>query len=207
MPADRLTQTVRGLRRGLLRRRRVVAAVFAGLAVLSAIRAAAPPPTPTEEVLVASRDLATGTVLTGSDLLRTRLPAGAVPTGVVADAVGRTLAAPVRRGEPVTDVRLVGPGLTAGAAGLVAMPVRLPDAGMVDLLQVGDRIDLLGADPQGSAPWVVARDVRVLAIPQGSQELGANLPGRLVVVGVRAGEVAGIADAAVRAFVSFAYAP
>ena len=89
-----------------------------------------------------------------------RLRAGhACPTGSTDDAVGRTLAAPLRAGEPVTDVRLVGPALAAGAPGADALPVRLPDAGMVGAARAGDRIDLIATDPQGGRRSVVAADV------------------------------------------------
>ena len=62
------------------------------------------------------------------------------------------LAGPVRAGEPLTDVRLVGASLAAAYPGAVAVPVRLPDAGMAALLRVGDRIDLVAADPRAPPP-------------------------------------------------------
>ena len=52
-----------------------------------------------------------------------------------AELTGRVLAAPVRRGEPVTDVRVVGPGLWSQVpAGQVAAPVRLADLAVATLL-------------------------------------------------------------------------
>ncbi|MFA6575455.1 MAG: pilus assembly protein CpaB, partial [Nocardioides sp.] len=131
-----------------------------------------------------------------------------VPDDLAADAVGRTLAAPLRRGEPVTAVRLVGPLLTDGSPGLVATPVRLPDGGMVALLEVGDRVDLLAADPRAGDAEVVAAGLPVLAIPDEAESEGvtaSGLPGRLVVVGAQPDEVPRIASAAVRAFVTFTW--
>ena len=118
------------------------------------------------------------------------------------------LAAPLRRGEPVTDVRLVGPGLADGHPGVTAVPVRLPDAGMVDLLAAGDRIDLVAADPQGAGARVVAVGVPVLAVPGAASEpAGGGVTGRLIVVGATdQSEVTRIADAAVRDFMTFAFA-
>ena len=53
----------------------------------------------------------------------------------------------------------------------------------------------------------VAADVPVLALPDTPTEVGAaGLAGRLVVVGVQPGEVARIADASVRTFVTIAFA-
>ncbi|MCY7396661.1 MAG: hypothetical protein LH468_11030, partial [Nocardioides sp.] len=126
---------------------------------------------------------------------------------------GRRGAAAGGRGEPVTATRLLGPGLAAdlGPAGadLTAMPVRFPDSAMAALLRVGDVVDVLAVDPQGGAAGVVTRGARVLALP-GPPASGTGsdgLPGRLVVLGVPAAAVPGLADASVRLFLVFAYAP
>ena len=104
-------------------------------------------------------------------------------------------------------MRLVGPSLTAGYDGLVAVPVRLPDAGTVDLLTVGDRVDLVAADPGGGGVRVVAAGVPVLALPRASDgPASAGLTGRLVVVGATPGSAAGIAQAAVHDFLTFTFA-
>jgi hypothetical protein len=106
----------------------------------------------------------------------------------------------------VTDVRLVGPELTAGRPDLVAVPVRLPDPGMVALLDVGDRIDLLATDPQAGGATAVATDVPVLAIPGADDQTSASgLPGRLVVVGAEATEVNALAEAVVRSVVTYTW--
>lgn len=196
------------VRRAVLARRRLLAALLAGVAVAAGLQAAAAPPPATVPVRVAARDLPAGTVLAGSDLTEADWPPGTVPGELADDAVGRTLAAPLRAGEPVTDVRLVGPALTEGHPGSVAVPVRLPDAGMAALLHVGDVIDLVAADPQGGEPARVAVGVPVLALPGGDAEAAGatGLPGRLVVVGVPEGAVPSVADAAVRLFLTFAWA-
>ena len=203
---DRLGRALRPVRRAVLRRRRLLAAVLTAVAVASGIHAAAAPPPARVGVPVAARDLPAGVVLSTGDLTEVEFAPGSVPDGVAADAAGRTLAAPLRRGEPVTDVRLVGRALADGHADLTALPVRLPDAGMVDLLRAGDRIDLLAADPQGSGARTVATDVLVLAVPRATAASDAGTTGgRLVVVGVHPEEVTAVADAAVRYFVTFAF--
>ena len=204
---SRATRLLGSLRRALLRRRRLLAAVLTGVAVAAGLRAVAAPPPATVAVLVAARDLPAGVELDADDLVVAEFAPGSAPDGVADDPGGRILAAPVRRGEPVTDVRLVGPQLTEGLADLTATPVRLPDAGMVGLLRVGDRIDLVAADPRGDGAETVASDVPVLAIP--SEESGGpgttGLPGRLVVVGVPPDEVGAVASAAVGSFVTFSW--
>ncbi len=204
MVRDRLTRRLRAVRRAVLARRRLLAAVLAAVAVAGGVHAVAAPPPATVTVLTAARDLPAGTVLGPDDLVESDFAPGSVPAGVT-DAVGQTLAAAVRRGEPVTDVRLVGPALTAGDPVRTALPVRLPDAGMVALLDVGDRIDLVATDPQGGGSHVVAGGVPVLAIPPPDDEAVTGQPGALVVVGVPPTDVTGLADAGVRYFLTYAF--
>jgi Flp pilus assembly protein CpaB len=203
---SRLSRAFRRVRRAVLARRRLLAALLAGVAVAAGVQAATAPPPPAVGVLTAARDLPAGAVIAVDDLVTVDFVPGSVPSGVARDVVGKTLAAPVRRGEPVTDVRLVGPALTAGDPELTAVPVRLPDAGMVALLEVGDRIDLIGTDPQSSGASVVATGVPVLALPRPSPDTsGSGQPGGLVVVGAAPTEVTRLADASVRLFLTFAF--
>jgi Flp pilus assembly protein CpaB len=205
---ERLRRLSRSVRRAVLRRRRLLAAVLTAVAVAAGLHSVAAPPPPQVAVLVAARDLPGGTVLGPGDLTRVPFAPGSVPADVATSTAGRTLAAPLRRGEPVTDVRLVGPGLTDGHPGVTAVPVRLPDAAMVDLLATGDRIDLVAADPQGTGARVVAAGVPVLAVPGAPPDpAGGGMAGRLVVVGAAdQAEVTRIAEAAVRDFVTFTFA-
>jgi Flp pilus assembly protein CpaB len=203
----RFAGRLRPVRRAVLRRRRLIAALLTGVAVVAGVRAAAGPPPATLPVLVAARDLPAGAQIDAADLETVLFAPDSAPEAVVDDPVGEVLAAPLRTGEPVTDVRLVGPELTEGRPGMVAVPVRLPDPGMVALLDVGDRIDLLATDPQQGGAGVVATDVPVLAIPAADDTTNASgLPGRLVVVGADDAEVSAVAEAAVRSFVTYTWA-
>ncbi|HET7193843.1 MAG TPA: SAF domain-containing protein [Nocardioides sp.] len=196
----------RRVRRAVLARRRLLAALLTGVAVAAGVQAATAPPPPSVGVVTAARDLPAGAVLGSDDLVTLDFAPDSVPSGATRDAVGRTLASPVRRGEPVTDVRLLGPALTAGEPGLTAVPVRLPDAGMVELLEVGDRIDLIGTDPQSSGASVVATGVPVLALPRPSTDTtGSGQAGGLVVVGASPTEVTTLTDASVRLFLTYAF--
>jgi Flp pilus assembly protein CpaB len=194
--ADRRTRVRRAVRRTVLARRRSLAAVSAAIAVLAGLQAARPSGDPTVPVTVAARDLVSGTRLTSGDIEVRQLPAGAVPRGLETHAAGRTLAAPIREGEPITDARLVGPALTAGYPARVAMPVRIADADMVGLLRVGDRVDLVAADPRDGTATYAALDVPVIALPSpaGEHDSG-SLSGALVVVAAQPAEVAQIAGA------------
>jgi Flp pilus assembly protein CpaB len=185
-------------RRLLLARRRPLAALCAGVAVVGGVHAARPTPPPTVAVTVAARDLPAGSILTRDDLAVRRFPTADAPAGSGPAAVGRTLAAPVREGEAVTDVRLVSPSLVSGFPDRVAMPVRIADADAAGLLRAGDHIDLLAADPRGGRASYVAVNVPVLALPAPADGDGAagGLTGRLVVVAVLAADVDRIAGAA-----------
>jgi len=197
-PADRRTRLRRALRRTVLARRRPLAALFAGVAVLTGLHAVRAPGSPTVTVTVAAHDLASGTVLTARDLAVRSFAAGSAPEGVETRAIGRTLAAPVRQGEPITDVRLVAPALLSGYPGRVALPVRIADPDAVGLLRVGDHVDLVAADPRAGTASSVAVDVPVLALP-GSPDPAvgsAALTGRLVVVATLPSDVDQIAGAA-----------
>ena len=156
-------------------------------------------------VLTAAHDLASGVVLRRTDVTLSAFDPRNVPAGVVEEriALGRTTAAPLRRGEPVTDVGLITSSLLDGYPGLVAVPVRIGDAGAVRLLRVGDRIDLLAADPQGETRAdVVGRSLPVLAIPRVAPETPGLTTGALVVLGVPDGSARDVAQASVSAFIS-----
>lgn len=156
-------------------------------------------------VLTAAHDLPSGVVLRSADVTLTAFGPDSVPTGTVGAgiALGRTTAAPLRRGEPVTDVDLVAPSLLDGYPGLVGIPVRVGDAAAARLLRVGDRIDLLAADPRGeTTAEVVGRDLPVLAIPRTAPDAPGLTTGALVVLGVPAGDARAVAQASVSSFLS-----
>jgi Flp pilus assembly protein CpaB len=113
--------------------------------VAAAVHGLAPAEPAAERVPVAAHDLAAGQVLRPADLTLAAWPPGARPDGVLAAPAGRVLAGAVRRGEPLTDARVTGPGLLAGQpAGTVAVTVRLSDPAATWLLAPGHRIDLIG---------------------------------------------------------------
>lgn len=158
----------------LLTLRRAAAGLLAVTALVLALRP--PPPAPdgptpaaSSPVTVAARDLAPGTLLTSADLSVVEFPAELVPAGIgdrPTDLLGRVLAGGLRAGEPVTDVRLVGPGLTASLPdGEVAAPVRLADVAVASLVRTGDRVDVLATGPEADLATVVAERALVLVAP------------------------------------------
>ncbi|MEO5708994.1 MAG: SAF domain-containing protein [Nocardioidaceae bacterium] len=196
---------LRRLRRSVLARRRPIAALCAAVAVAAALQSGSAAPPARTLVLTAARDLPAGVVVRPGDLARTPFDPASVPAGVLGEtsAVGRTTAGPLRSGEPLTDARLVTRSLLEGYPGLVAVPVRIGDPGAVRLLRVGDRVDLLAADPQGeTSARAVGRDVPVLAIPRPGVESPGLTNGALVVLGIPDGGAEAVAQASVSAFLS-----
>ncbi|MGH3900109.1 MAG: Flp pilus assembly protein CpaB [Pseudonocardiaceae bacterium] len=164
--------------------RRGAAAVLVSVAAVLAL-------TPGKEsavvVVVAARDLPPGTVLEASEVTMRGLPAQVVPDGAVrtpATVLGRTLAAPVRRGEPLTDVRLTGPDLARAVPtdqNAVSVPLRLADPDIATLLRPGAAVDVVTIGERQDEPVVLARSARVLAVLEAGPRTGAR-DGRLVLV-------------------------
>lgn len=138
-----------------VRARRVTAGALVVLAGVAAIRSG--PQGDWAEVVVASRDIAPGTTLTADDVaLETRLTE-TVPDGSandVSSVLRTTLAGPARRGEVLTDVRLLGSRLTEAAAGADAriVGVHPADAALIDLVRPGDVVDVVAADDASEPP-------------------------------------------------------
>ncbi len=197
---------LRAVRHQFRRRRRLIAAALAAGAVVAGVRAIAPPPPDTVDVLVAARDLPSGTLLDDNDLVARTYPAELAPPDASAAATGRVLAAPMGRGEVLTDVRVVGPALAAAAVGETVLPVRLPDPGMATLLRAGDRIDLVATDPGTGETTVVARDVTVLATPTGVPDGPAGgAGGALVVLSASSAGATAITSAALSQYLTVSW--
>lgn len=164
--------------------RRVAAAGLVGLAAVMALHSSQDP-YPGDMMVVAARDLSPGTVVEASQLTVRQLPAQAVPDGAArspAAVLGRTLAAPVRRGEALTDVRLTGPDLArlvASNSQLMSVPLRLADPGVAALLRTGSTVDVVTVGPQQGEPVVLARGARVLAVLESGT---AQRDGKLVLI-------------------------
>lgn len=186
-------------------RRLVVAGLLAG-SVAFAIHALDPPAPVAVAVVAAARDVPAGARLSAVDLSVVRRAARDLPVGALRDsrlAVGATAISAVRRGEVLTDVRLVGRSAVTGlGSGLVATPVRIADAEAVGLLRPGDVIDVLAAgapeSPAVGEARLVASAVRVLTVPRTPGRLGPSLgEGALVLVATTTGTATRLAGAAV----------
>jgi len=188
---------VRDLRRALSRHRVLLSAGLAAGSVATAVTALAPAPVATTTVVVAARDLAAGMPLDDDDVRTVALPAGTAPSGALRDpaaAVGRLVPGPVRAGEPITDVRLLGAGLLPPGPE-VATPVRVAEPATPALVRPGDFVDVLSAAPDGGASAAtVVTGVRVLSVPVAEDDTGE---GALLVLAATRSAAARLAAAAV----------
>ena len=197
-------QALRDLSRTVRRHRALLAAGLTAAAVATALPTLAPSPAPTVQVIAAVHDLTPGTPLTAGDLVSISLPSAVSPQGALtaaSAAIGRVVAGPVRRGEALTDVRLLGSALLSSTTGLVAAPVRLADPATATLLHTGDRVDVLAAPTEGTATsaTTVAAGLSVLAVPATS---ASDADGALVVLACTAPVAARLASAAVHSRLS-----
>lgn len=190
-----------GFGRALLLRRALAVLLVLLATVLALLPEAGAAPV---SVLVAARDLAPGAVLGPEDVAPRDHPPDLVPDGSVRSpgaVLGRTLAAPLRRGEPLTDVRLVGTDLTRAVSvnpDAVSVPLRLPDPDIAALLHPGAVVDVVALGERQSQPVVLARRARVLAVLEPdvrSRTAGRSAEGRLVLVALDATAATRVAGA------------
>jgi Flp pilus assembly protein CpaB len=130
--------------------RRGLAAALLVLALALALRPDPSGARPTAPVLVARHDLTAGSTLAAGDVVLRQVPTDLRPAGALATiraAAGHVLGGALRSGEPITDVRLIDSGLAGSAPGSSAVPVRLADPDVADLLHPGVRVDVVTIDP------------------------------------------------------------
>jgi len=175
------------------------------LVILAAVAALRPDPAHDRiDIVVASRDLAPGAELGTEDVHLETRTATTIPDGAQTDlatVLGATLAGPARRGEALTDARLLGPRLAESAAGPNArlVPLHLDDTALLDLIRPGDVVDVLGAGADtgpgtDAKPQVVATDAVVVLVSQ--KPVGAGSGGdRVVLVALPAHDANAVAGA------------
>lgn len=191
----------------LSRNRRLSVALLLCIAAGITVHQLTPPPADTVTALAAARDLPAGAAMVVSDLEEVQIPPGMMTSGSLqksGDATGRQLAAPLRKGQLVTDAQLLGPGLLAGTPpGSAAVPLRMADPSSIQLVSPGQLVNVVltranGYDQQ-SASEVLASAVPVLwTSGQGGktgQWLGTGETDGLIVVAADPEQAARLAGA------------
>jgi len=135
-------------------------------------------------VLVAARSLPAGTVLRAADLRSaglagdTTVIGSLVPSSLLAQVLGRRLAAPVLAGLPLARSALAAPGVLPSAFTVVVPVLHALGGG----LRPGDRVSVLAtfqAAAGGARTRAIARDLEVLAVgqpPSGLDQTAATIP-------------------------------
>lgn len=186
LPALPDLSRLRGRRARLVRRWLAAALLLAGLLLL--IHPASARGAPGTATVVSARDLPAGATLRAADLRLADLPDRIRPAGALGridEAAGRLLSGAARAGEPLTDARVLGiPG--TGESGRAAVPVRLADAGVADLLRPGQHVDVVAAPDALHPASVLAEDVTVVTVSRpeagGGRVLGPSDKGPLVLL-------------------------
>lgn len=158
LDSDRLSPTLASRLQSLagdgrfrsVRFRRIAAAMLVLAATALMIASQRTPEAP--PLMVAATDLRPGTVLTEDHLTARPTPARLAPDGAMTSAaqvVGKRLTGPMRRGEVITDTRLLTSALPeslTGRPGSRMVPVRPADESVANLVQQGDLVDVLDAE-------------------------------------------------------------
>ncbi|HUB56920.1 MAG TPA: SAF domain-containing protein [Mycobacterium sp.] len=198
--ATRVSQWLRPDWSRTLLARRIAAA---GLVVLAGVAALRPDPDGQRApVVVAAHDLSPGAALSADDLLIEKRLIPTIPDGAQSEIdtiVGSTLAGPARRGEVLTDVRLLGRRLAESAAGPSAriVPVHPVDSALTDLVRPGDVVDVVAASQTSppSAARVIATGAIVVLV-SAKQKAQAATNDRVVLVALPAASANAVAGAA-----------
>jgi pilus assembly protein CpaB len=152
-------------------KRRMIAAMLAILGVLILVGATRGSASASVKTLVATHEIVSGAVITNEDVSLRDLPIHLVADGSFhsrADAIGQIAVGAIRRGEVITDARVVAPSLLS-ESGLVAIAITLNDSANAQLVHAGDRVDVLASRggaiaSDGATPArLVASDVEVLS--------------------------------------------
>jgi Flp pilus assembly protein CpaB len=194
-----------------VRARRIAAGALVLLAAVAAVRS--DPDGEQVDVVVAAHDLTPGAALVDTDLRVQRRPVTTVPDGATGDpaaVLGATVAGPTRRGEVITDVRLLGPRIAEAAAGPDAriVSLQLADGALVDLVRSGDVVDVLAAPTSEAGgetrPRVIATRAVVVLVSEKRQGPGAAAD-RAVLVALPAQAATEVAGASLTHAVTLAF--
>ncbi|MFM8600139.1 MAG: SAF domain-containing protein [Mycobacterium sp.] len=182
--------------------RRLAAGLLVVLAGAAALRA--DPAATLADVVVAAEDLRPGVHLSADHLRLEKRLAATLPDGALRDitaVLGATLAGPARRGEVLTDVRVLGSRLAGLAAGPDArvVPLHLANPALAEVIRAGDVVDVLGSGAAAgraestARPRVIAANAMVVSVTARAAPGGAD--DRIVLVALPAAAATALAAA------------
>jgi pilus assembly protein CpaB len=150
----------------IARNRRLAVALLLCVAAGIAVQQLTPASEQRVSILVAARDLPTGTSLAATDFTNVEVPPDLAISGAsdsVGALVGRQLASPLGRGQIPSESSLLGPGLLTGApVGSAAVPLRMADPSSIQLLSPGQLVTVFLT---AAGSYDEARQSQILAGP------------------------------------------
>ncbi len=160
----------RRMRGWVNRNRRLIAAVLFCIPAGLTVQQLTPAPAETVIAFAAATDLPAGKSLEPEDVSRISVPPGLLPAGSPGSEAafeGKQLAAPLRRGQLLTDAQILGPGLLTGSPpGSAAVPLRMADPASIQLVSPGQLINVVLTGGNGleqpAESQVLAESVPVL---------------------------------------------
>ncbi|MAT60632.1 MAG: hypothetical protein CMH41_03070 [Micrococcales bacterium] len=164
----------------------LIRAVMAGLLLIVGVLswASSHPAPQTSEIVIASRDIPSGSVLANEDLAIGHDSLG-LATLNRSDLVGEIVRGPIKSGEPVTPSRIT-PGRSLQVVpGRVVFPLALSDERLAALLVAGDVVNVIvtPGDLSDGEVRTLARQVEVLTVSgQTTVSSGLTSPGSGAVV-------------------------
>lgn len=183
-----MAQLTRRIRRFISWHRRWLAALAAAICIFALAQVIAPPTPSGVDVVLVTSAVAAGAVVTGEQVTVASVPAQYVPpTAITAvdDVVGQVAVAALDEGTMISEGLLL--AQSAPPAGMLFVPVRLPDSGLAAVLTPGGRVTLVTVAGDGVSS-VLAESLRVVALPATQESLvGGTTDGILVVLEVPIG--------------------
>ena len=152
-----------------------------------------------------ARDLPAGSRLGSADLRAVRV--SVVPDGALASTsivTGRTLTGPARRGELLTDARLVPTSGPSPGPGRAAVPITLTDMAAAELLGPGMHIAVIAVDEDGQSRTITSDAVVLSVQPAGSAPKTGD--SRLVVLAVASNQADALAAGALTGKITVRFA-
>lgn len=182
----------------LVRFRRGLSAVCAGLAALILFNALVTKHAPTNPVLRASQSIPAGKILSASDFEIGQLPADFGWTGVLNDpsqAIGQVASHSIAAGAPLSLTDFVGPNMLDGfPAGTVAIALPNISDASANSVGAGDHVDIYStrAGPEENTRRI-AHNVTVIAESTSDNSIAASGSKSTLMVAVNSAQVQAIA--------------
>lgn len=129
----------------------------------------------TKDVVVASKDLASGAILDSSDLKISRIPISAIAPNALTkeQIVGKMLTSSIQQNEQITSSRIISENQNNQNQRIVG--IRINDSEVASILKPGNLVDVVKLNnSQGIFGGLIASKVQVVAIAEKKSSFGSN---------------------------------